>query len=57
VAGGWRRLHNEFHNLGFTLCSYVEMLTTFWAVKVEGRGHSKELYVDEKIILEWILGE
>jgi hypothetical protein len=27
----------------------------FWSENLKGRDHSKDLSVDEKIILEWIL--
>jgi hypothetical protein len=29
----------------------------FWSENLKGRDHSEDLGVDEKIILEWILGK
>jgi hypothetical protein len=33
------------------------MHTDFWLNNLKGRDHSEDLGVDEKIILEWILGK
>jgi hypothetical protein len=34
-----------------------EMFIKFWSENLKGRDHSEDLGVDERIILEWILGE
>jgi hypothetical protein len=31
------------------------MHTKFWSEKLKGRDHSEDLYVDGRVILEWIL--
>jgi hypothetical protein len=33
------------------------MNTKFWLENLKGTGHFKELGIDGKIILEWILGK
>jgi hypothetical protein len=33
------------------------MHTTFWSEKLKGRGHSEDLDIHGKIILEWNLGK
>jgi hypothetical protein len=33
------------------------MHTKFWSENLKGRDHSEDLGVDERIILEWILGK
>jgi hypothetical protein len=33
------------------------MHTKFWSENLQGSDHSEDLGVDEKIILEWILGK
>jgi hypothetical protein len=33
------------------------MQTIFWLENLKGREHSEDVGVDEKIILEWILGK
>jgi hypothetical protein len=33
------------------------MHTIFWLENLKGRGYSKELSIDEKVVLEWIVGK
>jgi hypothetical protein len=33
------------------------MNTKYWLENLKGRDHSEDLGVDERIILEWILGK
>jgi len=33
------------------------VLTIFWLKGLKGRDHSKDLGIDRKIILEWIIGK
>jgi hypothetical protein len=32
-------------------------ISKFWSENLKGRDHSEDLSVDERIILEWILGK
>jgi hypothetical protein len=72
VLGACRRLHSEeLHNLytssniirvnksrGLTGAGHVvRMLTRFWTENLKGRDHAKDLRVDGRIILEWVLGK
>jgi hypothetical protein len=66
VAGGWRRLHaDEFHicdqiredEMGGSCSTNGEMgnYTVFWSESLMGRGHSEDLSIVRRIILEWML--
>jgi hypothetical protein len=33
------------------------MYTIYWSENLKGRDHLEDLGIDEKIILEWILGK
>jgi hypothetical protein len=40
-----------------TVACMEEMHTKFWSVNMKGKAHSKDLYIDMRITLEWILGK
>jgi hypothetical protein len=43
--------------MGGACSTHGEMTnTSFWLVNLKGRSHLKDLGVDGKIILDWILG-
>jgi len=35
----------------------LEMHTNFWSENLKGRDHSEDVFVNAKIVLEWILGK
>jgi len=35
----------------------MEMQTKLWSENLKGRDHLEDIGIDEKIILEWILGK
>jgi hypothetical protein len=53
VAGGWRRLHNEFHEMLLG----CEVHKKMFFLKREGKRSLADLSVDKEVILEWILEE
>jgi hypothetical protein len=65
VAGSWRGLHNELHDLHsrrMRLAGHVARTgklknasSNFWEGNLKGKDHSEDLYVVWRIILELIL--
>jgi hypothetical protein len=41
----------------FSTHGEMKMHTKIWLENVKGRGHSEELGVEGKTILEWVLGK
>jgi len=54
-------MHNEeLHNVcasSNTIKERLEKRIKFWLQSLKGRGHLDYLYIDGRIILEWIMGE
>jgi len=42
---------------GHVACMGKVTHTKFWSENLKGRGHSEDLGVDEKLMLEWMLGK
>jgi hypothetical protein len=67
MVGGWRKLHNEFHDLFWSPIA-IRMIKSrrmrwaghvarikFWLESQQDRDHKEDLDVGGRIIIRWIL--